>query len=554
MRAVLLTLSLSALAAFAQLPGQYPYPGGRYPGGPYPGGPGSPYPGTPYPGGPGYPGTPYPNGRPAGGQRRGQDSGRRSSAKDAPVITTTDGILRRASSNQLVIQAYDHRVIWYRLSDRTTYEKAGQDADLKSFGSGDTLSVDSSADDDGNFTAVAVRWIHAATPDDLVAALQTWDLPNPGAFAPPSNSDSDRHSDGRPILRRKDGHAEKQPAAAHDSSAAPQAAPAAPPNQSAGNSNEAPEDNRPATTLRPPDPKPDADDPGPPELRRGKPTPSEEAERAAKNASGDAPETSSPGLPVAKSTERAPQQRIPQPVAIQGDSVIQKAREEAESFTGSLPNFFCQQVTTRYQTEDAKQGWRALDIVTADVAYEDGRETYKNIKVDNKPVNKPMDEINGTRSTGEFASELEDLMSPQTGAEFRRRGSDTIGGRSAWIYDFEVPRERSHWRIEAPSQLYYPAYRGSIWIDKESARVLRIEQQTRNMPALFPFDTVEAATDYDFVRLATPQQYLLPVEAEVLNCQRGSSYCARNKIEFRNYRKFGSETNITFGDPASPPQ
>jgi len=236
------------------------------------------------------------------------------------------------------------------------------------------------------------------------------------------------------------------------------------------------------------------------------------------------------------------------PILPQEDPIIQKARQVAESFTGSLPNFFCQQMTTRYQTENIKQGWRAMDIVSADVAYEDGRESYKNIKVGGKLVNKPMEEIGGTRSTGEFATELAGLMSPETGAIFRKNGQDTIRGRATYVYKFEVPRERSLWRIEAPSQLYYPAYRGSVWIDKETARVLRIEQEARSMPLLFPFDTVETSTDYDLVRLAATEQFLLPVEAEALNCQRGSSLCARNKIEFRNYRKFGAQSNITFGD------
>ena len=109
--------------------------------------------------------------------------------------------------------------------------------------------------------------------------------------------------------------------------------------------------------------------------------------------------------------------------------------------------------------------------------------------------------------------------------------------------------ERSRWQVEAPSQLYFPAYRGTIWIDKETSRVLRIEQEGRGMPLLFPFDTVETATDYDFVRLAAnEQQFLLPTGSEVLNCQRGTSLCARNKIEYRNYRKFGAESSIKFGD------
>ena len=129
---------------------------------------------------------------------------------------------------------------------------------------------------------------------------------------------------------------------------------------------------------------------------------------------------------------------------------------------------------------------------------------------------------------------------------FRRTGQDTVHGRSTWVYKFDVPRERSHWRIEGPSQLYYPAFNGEIWIDKQTSRVLRIEQSAQKMPLLFPFDTVETATDYDFVRLAAVDPYLLPVDAEVLSCIRGTSTCSRNRIEFRNYRKFGAESTVTF--------
>ena len=62
-------------------------------------------------------------------------------------------------------------------------------------------------------------------------------------------------------------------------------------------------------------------------------------------------------------------------------------------------------------------------------------------------------------------------------AKFRPAGQETIHNRSAYVYNFEITRELSRWRIEAPSQLYYPAMKGSVWIDKETSRVLRIEQQ-----------------------------------------------------------------------------
>ncbi len=47
---------------------------------------------------------------------------------------------------------------------------------------------------------------------------------------------------------------------------------------------------------------------------------------------------------------------------------------------------------------------------------------------------------------------------------------------------------------------------------------------------------------------AMRQQYLLPVHAETLSCQRGTPYCSRNTIDFRNYKKYTGESTITFGD------
>jgi hypothetical protein len=306
--------------------------------------------------------------------------------------------------------------------------------------------------------------------------------------------------------------------------------------------------------VRPPDPAADPDDPGKPVLRRGTPAAPRPASTAASPSS--VPTATAPVL-TTKSTEPSlsrpgqPEGREAlQPIPIQDDPVIQKAREMAASFAGALPNFFCQQNTTRYQTDNPKRGWDAIDIVSADVAYQDGRESYKNIKIGNKVIGQSMDQLPGTRSTGEFATQMEILMHPAAGAIFRKGGQDSIRGRQAWVYKFDIPRERANWRIEGNSQLYYPAYRGSVWIDKETARVLRIEQEAHNIPPLFQFDTVESSTDYDFVRLGTPEQYLLPVEAEVLSCEHGTNNCSRNKMEFRNYRKFGAESSISFGDTA----
>ena len=128
---------------------------------------------------------------------------------------------------------------------------------------------------------------------------------------------------------------------------------------------------------------------------------------------------------------------------------------------------------------------------------------------------------------------------------FPGQGSQTPG-MTAGLYDFSVERDHSHWRVQVASQSVFPAYKGSVWIEKKSGRVLRIEMETRNIPSEFPLDKVETAADYEYVRIGGVQQFLLPVHSETLSCQRGTNMCSRNAIDFRNYKKYSGEASITF--------
>ena len=92
-----------------------------------------------------------------------------------------------------------------------------------------------------------------------------------------------------------------------------------------------------------------------------------------------------------------------------------------------------------------------------------------------------------------------------------------------------------------------PAFDGSIWIDQETHRVLRIEQRTSGMPNDFPTSKAESTVEYAFVKIEQ-KTYLLPSKSDNLGCARGSGACTRNSIEFRNYRKFTTESQIKFGD------
>jgi hypothetical protein len=309
---------------------------------------------------------------------------------------------------------------------------------------------------------------------------------------------------------------------------------------------------------------PDPNDPGPPVLRRGAPQRSSTASSPPLIAENDPSPASrpsihadeingvtrTPGAPVVDANGGTADGGIERRFPSTGDPVIDKAREAAYSFSETLPNYVVKQFTTRYQTEAAHGGqtsWRAVDTVSADVVSEDGKESYRNILVNGKPPKEAVEKT-GSWSTGEYSSVLLDVFSPGTQADFHNKRSTTIVNRAAWRYDFSVDQPNSHWHVYAAAESYNPEYIGGIWIDKENSRVLRIELAARNMPRAFPLDTVESSVDYDFVPIGDGK-FLLPVHSEALSCERGTSICDRNTIDFRNYKKFSADTNITFDAP-----
>ncbi len=221
--------------------------------------------------------------------------------------------------------------------------------------------------------------------------------------------------------------------------------------------------------------------------------------------------------------------------------LIERAREAAFEFSQNLPNFICKEVMARYMQRGRDE--TPLDVVSAEIIYDHAKETYRNVKIDDRPTDRNLEEISGSWSTGEFASTLLGLFSPDTNARFRSGGATSISGFPAQVYDFDVPMANSRWTVHAESQTLVPAYKGSVWVDPSTARVLRIEMQARNLPSDFPMDTIESAVDYSYVMIGG-KSFLLPVHAESLGCPRGAGSCSHNIIDFRNYHEFRVDVKI----------
>jgi hypothetical protein len=251
------------------------------------------------------------------------------------------------------------------------------------------------------------------------------------------------------------------------------------------------------------------------------------------------------GTAAAAAPDAGPATGSNDPERYTDERIIQDARAAAGAFSASLPDYLVQQVTGRYFATGFPTHWQEIDVVTADLAYVGGKEDYRNVQVNGNPASNP--ERTGTWSTGEFGTTLEDVMSPTTDAAFKRRGEEKMVGRRAVVYDYTVAQAHSHWTMVSPDgRRYKPAYEGAVWIDKESRRVLRIEMRTTAFARDFTLSRAECNLQYAWVKI-DQKTYLLPSASEDIGCMSGSGACTRNAIEFKNYRKFAAESNITFG-------
>ncbi|MBS1828284.1 MAG: hypothetical protein JST93_23465 [Acidobacteria bacterium] len=230
--------------------------------------------------------------------------------------------------------------------------------------------------------------------------------------------------------------------------------------------------------------------------------------------------------------------------AAEADALIKSARDTAKGYTATLPDFLAQQATTRYFRSSVIEQWQKLDVVTADVAYRNGKESYSNWAIDGRPRTQPVDQT-GAWSTGEYGTTLEDLMSEATQAQFKIRGAERVDNFSTAAFDFTVTQDNSSWELLSPDQRRFkPAYEGTVWIDRESKRVVKIEQHAVNIPNDFPISRVETTLQYNFAQIES-KTYLLPAGGEYTACMNGGA-CTRNAIEFRNHRKFEAQSKVSF--------
>jgi hypothetical protein len=249
--------------------------------------------------------------------------------------------------------------------------------------------------------------------------------------------------------------------------------------------------------------------------------------------------------------------------------LLAHVREATRAAVGAMPDFVVRQLITRQYAFGTTKNWLPLDHLTVGVSYREseGGERYKVLAVNGVPTATPeahdrsdYEQESGASSTGEFVSMLKELFSDEAKTKFTAVDTDTLRNRRALVYEYEVKLENSQqtliFRGKGDSQVAHVGSRGRVWVDRETFRVLRLENVATEIPGGFPITAATNTIDYDWVSIAE-RKYLLPVAAEVVmtSVQDGRVYQTHNEIRFRSYQKYGTEVKIVEEDdfPVEPP-
>ena len=229
---------------------------------------------------------------------------------------------------------------------------------------------------------------------------------------------------------------------------------------------------------------------------------------------------------------------------------LDAAREAALHYSAALPDFICTENVQRVASVAGAHN-TTTDKLTIQLSYFGQKENYKLVAIDGKQTGQSLESLGGLVSGGEFGSLLLRVFDPVSAADFEWKGWSTIRKRRAAVYNYRIPRARSHdmlgYRTDSGAMATAAAgYHGEVAIETangDSPMVLRVTAQADDIPKESGILESSSEVDYDFIDVAG-RKYLLPVRAEAEMGRPNRSM--KNLVVFGSYRKFEADSSIVF--------
>lgn len=223
--------------------------------------------------------------------------------------------------------------------------------------------------------------------------------------------------------------------------------------------------------------------------------------------------------------------------------LLDAARKSALGYSDSLPNFLCLQVTNRSYDTSGYGRWKLRDSLVEVLRYRDKQESRTTLEVNGQSSTVSRAGLKGSISTGEFGGVLRAVFSDSAKAQFTWKETDALNTGTVQVFDYSVDQKNSMFSVfGSNSRQILAAFHGQVFIDSTTREVRRVTLIADNLPKDFPTHATRIDVDYDYVAI-NDHDYLVPVSAE-MRLTQGKHEAVLNTMEFRGYRRYGSNMKI----------
>jgi hypothetical protein len=228
-------------------------------------------------------------------------------------------------------------------------------------------------------------------------------------------------------------------------------------------------------------------------------------------------------------------------------ALIERSRQKALDYSHALPDFACSEVVRRYAApaDGLKFGaWVHTDTLTIKLSYSQRTEGHKLELIDGKPTDRKFEELGGATSSGEFGGILRTIFDPASQAAFDWERWKTARKHRTAIYQYAVAAASSPYYLRHANRRAIVGIHGAVDVDSETGEVLQLTYIAYEIPKQLDVQYSTTTVEYDFASVGG-KNYLLPTRSETE--LHSSEMWARNRMEFREYRKFSADSIIDFG-------
>ncbi len=235
-------------------------------------------------------------------------------------------------------------------------------------------------------------------------------------------------------------------------------------------------------------------------------------------------------------------------------AALDTVRAYALSYTASLPNYTCTQSTRQVITKPSGlvggpiASAIRVDLLEEQLSYANRREVRTLTKINEARPTAAQRAQAGTISRGEFASLLDTIFEPRSGADIRWDRTTRLEGRRVNVFAYHVPESNGYTMVGPTSQLRV-AFEGFVYADARTGAVVQIEMKGTAIPPKSEFKAISLMLQYKEAKVGG-KEYLLPFRFN-LRYEMATSG-ALIGAEYKAYHRFDTDSTIRFdADPGN---